>query len=124
MPLELQRCVSQLREVDMQTQGTLIVDYLLMSVHIALSYSGLYEKIENLRSEFVKAVEEGDGPQQRVCLRRLQESMLEAREAGNTKLQISSQLLDIVCGTKNRMLDSHLRFLYIYRLRGVASYWT
>ena len=42
------------------------------------------------------AVSKGNGDRQKVVFRELQQCMLEAREVGNTKLEISAQLLDIV----------------------------
>ena len=64
-------------------------------------------KIERSRLDFLAAVRSGNGDRQKVLFRELQQCMLDAREVGNTKLEISAQLLDIVstqaylltCGT-------------------------
>lgn len=53
-------------------------------------------KIERSRLDFLAAVRSGDGNRQKVLFRELQQCMLDAREVGNTKLEISAQLLDIV----------------------------
>jgi hypothetical protein len=53
-------------------------------------------KIERARLDFLAAVRSGNGDSQKVLFRELQQSMLDAREVGNIKLEISAQLLDIV----------------------------
>ena len=53
-------------------------------------------KIERARLDFLAAVRSGDGDRQKVLFRELQQCMLDAREVGNVKLEISAQLLDIV----------------------------
>ena len=50
---------------------------------------------ERLRCELVKAVESGNR-RQLLLFRKLQECLLEVREIGNSKLEISAQMLDIV----------------------------
>lgn len=53
-------------------------------------------KTERSRLDFLAAVRSGDGDRQKILFRELQQCMLDAREVGNTKLEISAQLLDIV----------------------------
>lgn len=60
---------------------------------VLLDLSG---KIERSRLDFLAAVRSGDGDRQKILFRELQQCMLNAREVGNTKLEISAQLLDIV----------------------------
>lgn len=57
--------------------------------------SDLFQETERLRSELVKAVEKGSR-QQMLLFRQLQECLLEVREVGNRKLDLSAQMLDTV----------------------------
>ena len=57
--------------------------------------SGLFEETGRLRLELQKAVESGS-KRQMLLFRQLQECLLEVREVGNRKLEISAQMLDTV----------------------------
>ena len=70
--------------------------FLVSQLALTLTYQGLCGEIERLRLDFLSAVRNGDGNKQKILFRRLQQCMLRAREVGNTKLEISAQLLDIV----------------------------
>ncbi len=55
----------------------------------------LFLETERLRDELVKAVENGS-KKQLLIFRKLQESLLEIREIGNFKLELSAQMVDTV----------------------------
>ena len=79
MPLEVQRHVSHMREVELET------------THVM-------SEIERLRCELVQSVSEGEAPtRQQAILAELKRCMLKAREIGDAKLDMSSQMLNIVC---------------------------
>lgn len=60
-----------------------------------LLVAGLFEETGRLRLELLKAVESGS-KRQMLLFRQLQECLLEVREVGNRKLEISAQMLDTV----------------------------
>ncbi len=55
----------------------------------------LFQETERLRGELMVAVEKGSRHQM-VLFRQLQECLLKVREVGNTKLDVSAQMLDTV----------------------------
>lgn len=97
MPLEVQRHVSHMREVELET------------THVM-------SKIERLRCELVQSVSEGEAPtRQQAILAELKRLMLKAREIGDAKLDMSSQMLNIAeehsqqLDLRAKELDSNLR---------------
>ena len=98
LPLDLQKCVTRLREIEKETEGKKAVFIFILGLTGALIFilKDLCGKIERARLDFLAAVRSGDGDRQRVLFRELQQCMLDAREVGNVKLEISAQLLDIV----------------------------
>ena len=56
---------------------------------------GLFMETERLREELMVAVGKGS-KQQMILFRQLQECLLQVREVGNAKLDISAQMLDTV----------------------------
>ena len=97
MPLDLQRYVTQLREIELEKRGMYVL-CLFRLLFVSSTFSlrkGLFEEIKRLREELVLAVEHGS-TQQMLLFRQLQECLLEVREVGNTKLSVSAQMLDTV----------------------------
>ena len=88
----------------------------------------LFRETERLREELMSAVKNGSR-QQMVLFRQLQECLLKVREVGNTKLDVSAQMLDmvslvVVVGTRKGacrglVLRCHAPFISV----GVEEIW-
>ena len=97
LPLDLQKCVTRLREIEKETEGkSSPYTNFVISRGAYFILKDLCGKTERSRLDFLAAVRSGNGDRQKVLFRELQRCMLDAREVGNTKLEISAQLLDIV----------------------------
>ena len=66
-----------------------------MVILVLLLVPELFSETQDIKEELVKAVESGS-KRQRLLFRQLQECLLLVREVGNTKLEISAQMLDKV----------------------------
>ena len=63
---------------------------------VLLLLSELFMETRRLKADLMKAVESGS-KKQMILFRQLQECLLQVREVGNTKLEISARMLDTVC---------------------------
>ena len=95
MPQDLQRYVSQLREIELEKRGGWVRTFVCFSLFLSLS--DLFQETARLKTELMEAVKNGS-KRQMLLFRKLQECLLEVREVGNGKLETSAQMLDTVSG--------------------------
>ncbi|XP_055451711.1 inhibitor of growth protein 1-like [Psammomys obesus] len=88
MPLDLQRNVSRMREIDAQYQ------------EILKELDGYYEKVN----------QETDDTQKRQVLHCIQRALIRSQELGDEKIQIANQMVELV-ENRNTQLDSHVELL-------------
>ncbi|XP_064389382.1 inhibitor of growth protein 5-like isoform X1 [Halichondria panicea] len=93
LPLEIQRCLTELRDTEMESRVTSVC-------------AGAVEDVKSLKTLLSVAVHNsGDEGQQVVLFRRLQSKLLLIRDLGNRKLQVSSRLLETVDDYEQQLLQ-------------------
>ncbi|XP_074847952.1 inhibitor of growth protein 2 isoform X1 [Carettochelys insculpta] len=104
LPLDIQRNVSLLRELDTQCQGK----RLRRGLPCFLADLYIFEALKEIDDVYEKYKTESDPIQKKRLQQHLQRALINSQELGDEKIQIVTQMLDLV-ENRARQMETHSR---------------